>query len=65
MHFTRSDLGISFSVPYKEAKTPPLSISPASIAGVSYSVETYILATSRSRRLISAGDPAPSATTTS
>ena len=50
------------TVPYNEANTPPRSMSPTSKTGASTSSASPILTMSFSRRLISAGEPAPSMT---
>ncbi len=55
----------SASVPYIAANTPPRSMSPTTTTGRPAAVARPMLAMSRSRRLISAGEPAPSQTTTS
>ena len=52
-------------VPAKDAKTPPLSISPTRITGASAILAIPILEISLSIKLISAQLPAPSITTTS
>ena len=52
-------------VPATEAMTPPRSMSPTRMTGTSARVAKPILAMSRDRRLISAGDPAPSTMTRS
>ncbi|CSB93668.1 Uncharacterised protein [Vibrio cholerae] len=60
--FTRacSDSESSAKVPYKWANTPPRSISATMITGTSAFSAKPILAMSFSRKLISAGLPAPS-----
>ena len=55
----------SASVPYSDANTPPRSMSPTSSTGRSAARARPRFARSPSRRLISAGLPAPSHTTTS
>ncbi len=57
--------GSSSTVPYSEAKTPPRSMSPTTKAGKPAASATRRLTMSWSKRLISAGLPAPSAITTS
>ena len=53
------------SVPYMAANTPPRSMSPTTMTGRPAARARPMLATSVSRRLISAGLPAPSQMTTS
>ena len=55
----------SATVPYSEANTPPRSMSPTSSTGASTISAMPIFTMSFSRRLISAGEPAPSMTMTS
>ena len=55
----------SASVPYMAANTPPRSMSPTTMTGRPAARARPMLATSVSRRLISAGLPAPSQITTS
>ena len=52
------------SVPYMAANTPPRSMSPVTMTGRPAARARPMLATSVSRRLISAGLPAPSQMTT-
>ena len=52
-------------MPYRAAKTPPRSTSPTTTTGASAWRATARLVMSWRARLISAGEPAPSATTTS
>ena len=61
----RYSRGSSSTVPYSEANTPPLSMSPTTTAGRRASAATRRLTMSWSSRLTSAGLPAPSQTTTS
>ena len=53
------------TVPYSWANTPPRSMSPARSTGASTSSARPMFTMSSSRRLISAGLPAPSMTMTS
>ena len=53
------------SVPYRAANTPPRSMSPTTTTGSPAARASPMLAMSVSRRLISAGLPAPSQMTTS
>ena len=53
------------TVPWKAANTPPRSMSPTTTTGIPSGRAKPMLTRSPSRRLISAGDPAPSQTTTS
>ena len=55
----------SASVPYRAANTPPRSMSPTTTTGSPAARASPMLAMSVSRRLISAGLPAPSQMTTS
>ena len=55
----------SARLPYSDAKTPPRSMSPTSTTGMSAARARPMFARSPARRLISAGLPAPSQTTTS
>ena len=55
----------SIIVPRREANTPPRSMSPTRITGASAASAIAMLTISPSRRLISAGLPAPSMTTAS
>ncbi len=55
----------SASVPNIDANTPPRSMSPTTTTGSRAADANPMFAMSRSRRLISAGEPAPSHTTTS
>ena len=57
--------GIRASVPYSAANTPPRSMSPTTMTGSPAARASPMFATSVSRRLISAGLPAPSQMTTS
>ena len=61
----RSASGSSAQVPYRWAKAPPRSISATSRQRASAWRATRRLTTSLAIRLISAGEPAPSITTTS
>jgi hypothetical protein len=65
--FTRacSDADSSASVPTRCANTPPRSMSAISSTGQSTASAKPMLAMSPSRRLISAGLPAPSTTSAS
>ena len=56
---------ISSTVPYSEANTPPLSMSPTRTTGAFACSATAMFTMSPDRRLISAGLPAPSTTTMS
>ena len=53
------------TVPYREANTPPRSMSPASSTGAPASLAIPMFTMSSAFRLISAGLPAPSRTMTS
>ena len=61
----RSSSGRMRCVPAIEAMTPPRSMSPTRMTGTLARVAKPILAMSRGRRLISAGEPAPSTMTRS
>ena len=61
----RSSCGSSAHVPYRWANAPPRSISVTSRHAAWQCFATRMLTMSQSCRLISAGDPAPSITTTS
>ena len=61
----RSSSGSSAHVPYKWAKAPPRSISVTSRQAASQCLATRMFTMSLLDRLISAGEPAPSITTTS